>query len=108
MNKDLYDNTYAIPKDVLEFITIELYKNPNHNGNRRARNILKTKSLTYSSLKRMKNFFDYNSKDKDEIEFNLNGGVYMKDFIESTLKSERGKTKISKELKRDINLNNNI
>lgn len=108
MNKKLYNKQYKIPKDVLDFINVELYKNPTHNGNKRARNLLKTKSVSYSSLKRIKNFFDYANKDEDTIQYNLNGGDYMKNFVEETLKSERQGAEISKRLKRDINLNRKL
>jgi len=60
-NKDLYGNKYTIPNDVIKSINNEISRNKNNKtlkGYKRAQNIVSDKSMTYSMLKRMKNFFD--------------------------------------------------
>lgn len=112
MNSMLYGKSYSLPKEIMDFIQVQYNKYPQHNGSKRAKNLLKNKSITYSSLKKMKNYFDYTNKDSDVIEYNLNGGDLMRKYIESLLNSQRHKTKISRNIKRDISesftLNKNV
>ena len=90
MNSKLYGNEYTVPKNILEYINKNLIIYSDHNGVKRAKNILKSKSLTYQSLKRLKNFYDeYEKKGGDEIQYKLSGGNLMRDFVEQTLRRER-------------------
>ncbi len=108
MNSELYNNKYKIPEKILKHIQFTLISNPSGEGVKRAKFILKNGYLTYQELKRLKNYFDYFDKSKDNIiQYNLAGGDLMRSFIESTLNSERVSVKRSREIKRDITTNVN-
>jgi hypothetical protein len=54
-------------------------------------------TISYSMLKKLKNFFDYH--DEKHPLYNKRGGKKMHEFIESTLRSQRGRVNRSSELK---------
>lgn len=54
-------------------------------------------TISYSMLKKLKNFFDYH--DEKHPRYEKQGGKKMKEFIESTLRGQRDKIKMSSELK---------
>jgi mutator protein MutT len=104
MNKDLYNNQYEIPNDVLNYIqsSINKYKpKEGQSGFEKAQNHLNKKTITYQNLKRVKNYFDNLKDGYDKIEFDLNGGDLMKDYVNSILTSERQKVKSDKKIKSD-------
>lgn len=113
-NSQLYDKTYKIPNSVINGINSALIKYPTGDGVRRAKFLVKNKEITYQSLKRLKNFFDYFDKnDSNEIkQYYLAGGKNMKNFVEGILKSERDSTEksneIRSELRPEINTGNNV
>jgi 8-oxo-dGTP diphosphatase len=94
-----------VPDHVLKNIELAInHHKPSedHAGYERGSNTLKEKTLTYQNLKRLKNYFDNIDKEGfDQIEFDLNGGENMKNFINDTLSTERNKVKTSKENKSD-------
>lgn len=109
MNSKLYGNEYRIPDKILNYINKKILIYSNHEGVKRGKNLLKSKTISYSSLKRIKNFYDdYEKKGGDKIKYELSGGDLMKDFIEQTLKKERKKTDIYNKTTKDIRTNNNI
>lgn len=101
MNKDLYNNTYKIPDEIIKLIKVSIYKYPNNEGIKRAKNLINSGSITYQNMKRIKNLFDNpNNTTKEQLE--LAGGEQMRLFIEKTLGSERNKTERSDNIKRTI------
>ena len=108
MNQYLEDKRYKIPSEVLKGIQTALVSNPNNNGVKRAKFMLKNGYMTYQALKRLKNFFDYfNPQTDDPTQFNLAGGQLMKAFIETTLDQDRAGVKRSKDVRRDMTTNPN-
>lgn len=107
MNSQLYGNTYEIPEHLLKRINAKIMTTPSKKGVKRAKNILKTKALTYQQMKRIKNFYDHMNNEDDMVQFELIGGEPMKKFIEKTLMSERTRTANSREIKEPINVNLN-
>ena len=102
MNKELYNNTYKIPDDIIKSIKVSIYKYPNSEGIKRAKNIINSGVITYQNMKRIKNLFDNpNSATTEQLE--LAGGEQMKNFIEKTLGSERNKVERSDNIKATIN-----
>jgi mutator protein MutT len=108
-NQELYDKTYSVPPQVLKYIQTTLVSNPNGEGVKRAKFILKNGVLTYQDMKRLKNFFDtFNPETDNKIQYALAGGFDspdvedMKRFIERTLATDRDAVKRSKEVKRDM------
>ena len=102
-NSELYDKTYSVPSDVLKYIQTTLMSNPNSEGTKRAKFLLKNGVITYQSLKRLKNFFDYfNAESGDKIQYALAGGDLMRSFIERTLNANRDAVSRGGEVKREI------
>lgn len=107
-NQQLYDKQYKIPPDVLKGIQTALVSNPQGEGVKRAKFMLKNGAITYQAMKRLKNFFDYfNSQTDDQTQFVLAGGQPMKAFIETMLNQDRNAVKTSKNIKRDMTNNVN-
>lgn len=104
MNSELYDKTYRLPSDVLKHIQATLTTTPQGDGVRRAKFLLKNGVVTYQTLKRLKNYFDYYDG-KNPQEFNLAGGDPMKVFVDRTLQNDRDAVETSKEVRRDLNVN---
>lgn len=108
MNQYLKDKTYKIPSEIAQYIQRVLVVNPTANGSKRAKFMLKNGSITYQTLKRLKNFFDYfNPQTDNKIQFALAGGDLMKTFVDKTLNSERHGVESSKKIKQDITTNPN-
>lgn len=103
MNQYLKDKQYKIPKDIIDAIQKTLISNPNGDGVKRAKYIMKNRVLTYQVLKRLKNFFDHYDSNTQSIEqYNLAGGNLMRTFVEQTLNTDRNAVKVSKKVKQDI------
>jgi len=107
MNSELYGNEYTIPDKILNNINKVLINNPNDEGIKRAKYLLNNKRISYSNLKRLKNFFDhYSPTVNSEVQFQLSGGLEMKNWIDSILNSERKSVETSKEIRQDMSDNN--
>lgn len=104
MNSALYGNTYPIPKQLLDKLTANIYNNPmGGDGIKRAKNLVKSGSISYQQLKRLKNFFDtFDPEQTPQSEYDFAGGEDMRFFVETTLERERSKSGRSAELKRPI------
>ena len=108
-NQELYDKTYKIPSDVLKGIQTTLISNPQGEGVKRAKFMLKNGAITYQAMKRLKNFFDYfNPQTGDKMQYALAGGNSMKQFIETTLASDRAGVEQSKKIKQMYNVDPNL
>lgn len=104
MNSALQGNEYKVPEKIINNIKAKLYTNPtNHDGIKRAKFIVKNGTCSYEQLKRLKNFFDnFNSATSSIEQFELAGGVEMRNFVDQTLKRERDRTAQEKDLKRPV------
>lgn len=103
MNKDLYGHTVPLPEEVVGYLDkcFEAAKGANETteGYKRNKELREKKEITYQQLKRIKNWFDsFNGKDND-LPFILNGGYYVKEWIDKTLGSMRDDISLSKEIK---------
>ncbi len=109
MNSELYNKTYQIPSEIINNIRKTLISYPNAEGVKRAKFMVNNGSITYQSLKRLKNYFDYyNQQTGDKIQYALAGGDAMKSFIEKTLASDRNAVEQSKKVKQDMTINPNL
>lgn len=109
-NSRLYNKEFKIPQDVLNHIQKMLVLYPNADGVKRAKFNLKNGVITYQSLKRLKNFFnniDLNNQSSKE-QYELAGGNLMKNYVETTLNSERDSVKRSDSVKRDMDVDVNL
>ena len=108
-NKDLYGKTYTVPNDVISSLSNEITRNKNNKslkGYKRAQNIANDRSMSYSMLKRMKNFFDSYKGGKSDSEYLINGGEKMKTWVNNTLNKNRGDITRQKRLKSDSGMKN--
>jgi len=92
VNKDLYGKIYEVPTDILR--NLEKFR-----GEKTIDKILKSKEITYSNLKRIKNRME-----NDELE-NL-GGQNFKNWIEQKLGEDRRSIHKSKDVKRKSGIAN--
>jgi len=107
-NAELLNKQYKIPPDVLKGIQTALITSPNGDGTKRAKFILKNGVITYQVMKRLKNFFDYfNSQTGNKMQYALAGGNLMRQFIETTLATDRAGVQMTKNVKQDMNANPN-
>jgi len=104
-NAKLLDKQYRIPPDILTYIRTVLISNPNGEGVKRAKFILRNGRLTYQAMKRIKHDLETNINDK--VQYGLTGGELMKSFIDRMLSSDRNAVKREREIKQPINVNLN-
>lgn len=106
MNKDLYGHTIKIPQDVLNYLKqcFESAKGSDDSteGYRRNMELRKSGEVTYQQLKRIKNFFDNFQGHQDELPYILNGGHYVKNWVNQNLKSMRDDVKLGKKVKSEV------
>ena len=116
-NSKLHGKYYNCPNYVLNAIgnavkTYETLKkedienNKPTEGYKRAKGILENKKIEYKQMKRIKNWFDDYEGKHDDIEYRLNGGKTMNNWVESTLKKETESIKAPKKIKSETGLAN--
>jgi len=108
-NSNLYGNDWSVPNDIISSINRELHKNKDNKslkGYKRAQNLTSSRKISYSMLKRIKNFFDSFGGEKTDPEYLINGGDKMKTWINNTLDKSRGDIKRQKTLKSDAGMKN--
>ena len=103
MNSDLYGKTFVLPDEVLNYLQkcFDAAKgaSQSNQGYRRNIELRNSKEVTYQQLKRMKNWFDGFDGDRDDLEYILNGGDYVKNWVNNTLESKRNDVDLGKEIK---------
>lgn len=102
MNKELYGEKIELPEEIIVYLKqcsdAVPDANDNVEGYKRNKELRDSGYVTYQQLKRMKNFFDNHSNDVDKP-FILNGGHYVKDWVNQTLTSMRDNSYMSKDIK---------
>lgn len=93
MNKDLYGNTIKLPDEVMDYLKqchdAANGADDNTEGFRRNKELRDSGEITYQQLKRMKNWFDSFSGKENDLPFILNGGHYVRNWVDNTLTSMR-------------------
>lgn len=91
MNNLLKDNVYKIPDNIITYISLVLSKINGKNvpGIERAKNLVKTKEVTYGQLKRIIHDLKYIDKLKDGLKYQLYGGDLMTNWSKNFLNGER-------------------
>lgn len=106
MNKDLYGHKVSLPEDVVEYLgqCHQAAKGADETteGYRRNIELRDSGEVTYQQLKRMKNFFDNFSGHENDLPFILNGGHYVKDWVNRTLGSMRTNVDMGKKVKSEV------
>jgi len=105
MNKDLYGKNIPLPDVVKEYLQTcfdSAQGDETTEGYKRNKELRETGEVSYQQLKRMKNWFDkYNGHDNDKP-FILNGGHYVKNWVNDTLTSMRDGVSLGKEIKSTV------
>jgi hypothetical protein len=103
VNKDLYGKKFELPEDVVVYLQqcndAAVGSDDKTEGYRRNKELRDSKHVTYQQLKRMKNFFDNFKGDDNDLTFILNGGHYVKNWVDQKLKSLRDDVELGKEIK---------
>ena len=106
MNKDLYGHKVSLPEDVVGYLE-QCYgaakgSDETTEGYRRNIELRDSREVTYQQLKRMKNFFDNYNGHENDLPFILNGGHYVKEWINRTLGSMRTDVDLGKKVKSEV------
>ena len=106
MNKDLYGYKVQLPEEVVVYLgqchDAATGADENTEGYRRNKELRDSGEVTYQQLKRMKNFFDNFNGSENDLNFILNGGHYVKDWVNRTLGSMRNGIELGKEIKSTV------
>jgi hypothetical protein len=109
-NSKLIGKIFPVPEKVLKELGKNLKKfsdKRESKGFNRAIFILERKACTYEQLKRIKNYFDYiTDENYDEIEYLLNGGDVMKDWVNYTLDQARKSVYGTKSARKNAGMEN--
>ena len=106
MNKDLYGNTVQLPEDVVEYLQ-QCFDSANTEdstieGFKRNQELRDSRETTYQQLKRMKNWFDNFNGMENDLPFILNGGHYVKNWVNDTLGGMRNNVYMGKKAKSEV------
>ena len=106
MNKDLYGNTVHLPEDVVEYLH-QCFDSANTDdstieGFKRNQELRDSRETTYQQLKRMKNWFDNFNGLENDLPFILNGGHYVKNWVNDTLGGMRNNVYMGKKAKSEV------
>lgn len=85
MNQELYGQIYEIPDNILS--NLEKYS-----GNERIKNLINSKQISYSNLKKFKH--DMENGEKESL-----GGEFFENWIKNTLSTKRDNSETSKRVK---------
>ena len=106
MNKDLYGNIVQLPEDVVEYLQ-QCFDSANTDdstieGFKRNQELRDSRETTYQQLKRMKNWFDNFNGLENDLPFILNGGHYVKNWVNDTLGGMRNNVYMGKKVKSEV------
>ena len=103
MNSKLYGNKIELPEEVIVYLgqCFDAAKGANDSteGYKRNQELRSSKNTTYQQLKRMKNFFDNFDGHENDLPYILNGGHYVKQWVNDLLTSKRDENRLGKEIK---------
>lgn len=106
MNKELYGNKVELPEDVVVYLQqcFDSAKGADDKteGYKRNKELRDNKEVTYQQLKRIKNFFDNYNGNENDLPFILNGGHYVKGWVDKTLNSMRNGVELGKKIKSEV------
>ena len=112
-NSDLHGKYWTCPSYVMNCLdsAVKRYEytnkeNTSTEGYKRAKGILENDQIEYGHMKRIKNWFDSYDGDHNDIEYRLNGGKTMHNWVNSTLNKETEALKGPKKIKMETGLTN--
>lgn len=96
MNSNLYDKKVSIPENIKKYLekcfAAAKGANETTEGYKRNKQLRESSDITYQQLKRIKNWFDSYKGNKKDLPFILNGGDYVKNWVDNTLNQMRNMT----------------
>jgi hypothetical protein len=103
MNSQLKDRVFKIPDDVFNFIhkVFTSLEDKTIDGTQRAKNLLRTKNVTYAQIKRI--IHDLENGDPNSIQYKLAGGEPMLNWGKTHLNGERQMIKNNKKSQQRAN-----
>jgi hypothetical protein len=112
MNSELYGKTYTVPQDIIEYLEqcnqAVGEVDETTEGFKRNKDLREKGEVTYQQLKRMKNWFDNFNGHQDETSHILNGGHYVRNWVNNTLKGDRDTIEAGKDSKSEVLPNQHI
>jgi len=112
-NTHLHGKYWSCPEYVINCLNnaVKTYESINKEketteGYKRAKGILENNMIEYNHMKRIKNWFDNFEGTHNDIEYRLNGGKTMHNWINSTLNKETEAIKGPKKIKMETGLSN--
>jgi len=109
MNSNLYNNVAIIPDSLIKHLNDcfgSVQGDTNTEGFSRNQDLRKSKKATYQQIKRIKNWFDSYSGNKEDAPFILNGGDRMKGWCDEVLRVWRQGDNSGKKIKMDTGMEN--
>ena len=90
-NSSLEGKYFKVPDKVLKVLksNLEKYGKDNPTGSKRARDIITTRKVTYPQLKRIKTYFEKYEGDGSDMEYKLNGGETVEEWVNNELSQAR-------------------
>ena len=103
MNRELYGEKFELPENIVIYLK-QCYdaaegSDDKTEGYRRNIDLRNKGFTTYQQLKRIKNFFDHFDGEENDLTFILNGGWYVKNWVDEKLRSLRDDIEMGKEIK---------
>lgn len=109
MNKELYDKRIKIPDEIREHMRnsfSSVSSESKDEGHKRNKELQDSDEISYQQLKRIKNYFDNFNGDVQEKSYILNGGDYMKNWVNDTLRFLRDDIYNTKKNKQEVGMQN--
>lgn len=103
MNSQLKDRVFKIPDEVFNYIhkVFTSLEDKSIDGIQRAKNLLRTKNVTYAQIKRI--IHDLENGDPNSIQYKLAGGEHMLNWGRTHLNGERQMIKNNKKSQQRAN-----
>lgn len=106
MNKDLYGKTIPLPDNISEYLN-RCFKSAQGadettEGYKRNKELREKNEVTYQQLKRIKNWFDNFNGETNDLSFILNGGDYVKNWVNEILRGMRSDINMGKKIKSEV------
>jgi hypothetical protein len=111
-NSDLHGKKWKCPNYIMDTIkdAVNKYekngKKKKTQGYKRGKGLIEDNEIEYKHMKRIKNWFDKFEGTHNDIEYKLNGGKTMHNWVDSTLNKERLALEGPKKVKSETGLAN--
>jgi hypothetical protein len=110
VNKDLYGQNITLPEKIINHLDNSFSNakgaSDSTEGYRRNKELRDKGAITYQGLKRIKNWFDKFNGQPNDLSYTLNGGDYMKNWVNQQLQSMRGNVYNTKKNKSEAGMEN--